>query len=682
MKRIQPYQYIVVMAGLFILAGLVLFSLQLFVPVEGNSMTVDPLIQSPGGDLYDLWFSEVELYDLSIDHNLTAIIFSSDNNAVNLLDRERKLKWDKLFATAPLQAKLSSCGNYAAIGTAGGRLHFTSTDQQFYWDDEGDPIDLLAISPNGSWVAAARSKPAQGSYYLELYSQSGELKWTLETGSIQNLFVSSEYLEQTNVYYTSEEQGQPQISAVGLDGRELWVRNNQSLVSVSRHGSRIAAVQGKRLIVYDALGYELWGTSLSIDAETVLFNPQNYNRVLVYGSREDVGDNNLFYFDLAEDLLWTKNVEDDSLVAFTADGRYIVTSSWRYYKEDYTQMKLLDHDGLEVNSWEVAMRVEHLLVSGHPTLVVIGGEDGYIDLVDLKPLISVDGNGGSSAPLYSPVTVGSLPDETKIILYFSDENSNLVPVTRSINATDNPIQAALDELIRGPARGSALYRTIPDKTASIMAEYDPNTGRLVLDLSPHFLTLNGETQSLKALQSIIRTASANLGVEEIYLTSEQETLEQFGQVVVEQPFPAHQWVKPLFVPAFSGNRYYLTIQEAETDDEGEADLQELLEQLLRAARTSLPLIPANLAVIDLIILNEQVSINLTRSFKEIFAESAGEKEKLQVALFFDALFLTVFKNSRSQRAEILVDGESWTPPDGYPALERFYRQPCYLNPEF
>ncbi len=681
MKRVQPYQYVVFLAGLFILAGLALFSLQLLPSAEGRRLPVDPLTQNAAGDLYDLWFTGVNLYDLSIDHNLTAILFSADNNKVSLLDRERKLRWDKVFATAPLQAKLSSCGNYAVVGTAGGRLHFTTTDQQFSWDDEGDPVELVAISPNGAWIAAFRSNEEQGYHYLELYNQAGELQWTIETGPVLNLYLSSEYLEQTNLYYTALEQEQPQIYALSLDGRELWTQNDQRLAAVSRHGSRIAAIQGNRLIVYDALGYELWSTGLPIEPQTVLFNPQNYNRVLVYGSREEIGDN-FFYFDLAEDLLWMKNIEDGSLFAFTADGRHIVTSSWRHYKEDYTQMKIFDHDGLEINNWEVAMRVEHLLVSGHPTLVVIGGDDGYIDLVDLRTLITLNGNGVTTAPLYSPVSAGISSGETKVTLFFNNESGNLVPVTRAVSLTDNPLQAALDELVRGPARGSALYRTITDKEARITAAYEPSTGRLTLDLSPEFLILNGEAQSLSAFNSLIYTVSASPGVEEILLVSEGDPLKQFGPLNLEQPIKAYKWQKPLFVPSISGNRYYLTIQEMADSELAEADLKELLEQAIRSARTTLAVIPADLAVIELREANEQLQVDFNRSFKEMFKEEADEKEIQQITLFLDSIFLTVFKNSQVQRADILVNGENWIPPSDFPALSRFYRQPCYINPEF
>ncbi len=681
MKRVQPYYYIVVLAGLFFLAGLTLFSLQLFLPAESRSMPVDPLTQNPAGDLYDLWFTRVKLYDLSIDHNLTAILFSADNNKVSLLDRERKLLWDKIFATVPLQAKLSSCGKYAVVGTSGGRLHYTTTDQQFSWDDEGDPVELLAISPNGVWVAAYRSNEEQGHLYLELYNQSGELRWTIETGPIINLHLSSEYLEQTNLYYTALEQGIPQVYSVSLDGRELWTKSNQVLAAVSRHDSRIAAIQENRLIVYDALGYELWSTGLPIKPQTVLFNPQNYNRILVYGIREDIGDN-FFYFDLAEDLLWVKNIEDGSLFAFTADGRHILTSSWRHYKEDYTQMKIFDHDGLEINNWEVAMRVEHLLVSGHPTLAVIGGDDGYIDLVDLKAQIAINGNEVSTAPLYSPVSAGISSEETMVTLFFNDESGNLVPVTRAVSRTDNPLQAALDELVRGPARGSALYRTIHNKEARITSSYEPATGSLTLDLSPEFLVQNGEAQSLNAFNSLIYTVSSSPGVEEILLVSGENLLEQFGQLKLEQPIKAHRWQKPLYVPLISGNRYYLAIKDMADSEFATADLKELLGQAIRSARTTIAIIPGDLAVLELRETSEQLQINFNKAFRKMFKGDATEKEIQQIALFLDSIFLTAFKNSRVQRADILVNGEPWTPPAGYPALGRFYRQPSYINPEF
>lgn len=680
MKRIQPFYYIVVLAVLFVLAGLVLFTIEFFQTAESTGITVDPQTQEESETLYDLWFTSSGIYSLSVDHNLTGILLSTDTDSVSLLDRDRKLLWNKIFTTAPLHAKISSCGKYVLVGTSGGRLFFTSADQQAWWDNQGDPVDQIAFSPNASWVIAARSKPDEDFYYLDLYNQAGELQWSKETGPLKNLFFSSEYLDQANIYYTSMEDELPVINAVNLEGELIWSYEGQSLAAVSKHGSRLVAVQDSMLIVYDSLGYELWSIALPFEPATVIFNPQNYNRILVYGSREGALEN-LYYFDLAEDLLWTKRIADGSLFAFTAEGQHVVTSSWRHYKEDYTQMILLDRDGNELNSWEVAMRVERLIVSGHPHLIVVCGEDGYIDLIDLKPLLSDNGNGIPETPLYNPVITGQRADETRLTLYFIDDKSNLVPVTRLVAATENLLQTALEELIRGPARGSFLYRTIPDKEISIEVDFNSNNGRLVLDLSPDLVQLNGSAQSLAALNSLVMTVSTFPEVKEIYLTMNGEQIDSFGdELSINQPLKPHRWQKPVYVPIMSDSRYYLLIQEGTSEQLKENDLRLLLNEVILSF-LSFPFVPPDLALIDLNITSEQTQLNMNRSFRDLFPEEAGNDERLKAALVLDALFLTVFENSRAQRVEILVNGERWTPPAGYPSINRFLRQPFFINPE-
>lgn len=680
MKKAEPFYYLVMLAALFLLAGLVLFVMQLIVPSEIGGTTVDPQVQGQDETLYDLWFTSVAIYDLGVDHNLTGILFSADNNSVSLLDQERKLRWDKPFTTAPRQAKISSCGNYIVVGTEGGRLHFTSADQQTSWDSEGDPVDLVAISPSASWIAATRSQPDQEMSHIELYSQAGELQWSIETGPVKNLYLSSEYLDQANIYYTTTVDDLPVITALNLKGEVLWSKTGQSLVAVSRYGSRLAALEDNRLLVYDTLGYTLWQTTLPFEITTVIFNPQNYNRVLVYGNREGVGEN-FYYFDLADDLLWMKRIADGSLFAFTADGQHIVTSSWRHFKEDYTQMVFFDRDGNELTSLEVGMRIEKLIVSGHPHLVVVSGEDGYIDLIDIKPLLTENSNGLREMPIYSPVTTGLRADETKLTLYFSDENSNLVPVTRSVLQTDNALLAALEELIRGPARGSSLYRTIPDKDVSVNVDLDFEAGRLTLDFSPEFIQMNGSAQSMNALESLLRTVSAFAEVDEIYLTSGDLPLETFGSIILpEQPLAPYEWERAIYAPVSSGSRYYLQPREALGDNTQAVDLRSLIDQLLRTCR-ALPFVPADLDLINLQTSPEQTQINMNRAFLELFPEDPEENERLQASLILDALFLTVFENSPSQRVEILVNGERWSPPAGYPSTSRFLRHPYFVNPE-
>ena len=681
MKRFEPYYYIVITAGIFILGGLVLFSMQLFPAAESNTVTVDPQTADQAEGLYDFWFSSVEVYDISVDHSMERILFSADNNTVSLLDRERRLSWDKTFETEPNQARISSCGNYAAIGTEGGRLHFTSVDQAFAWDDQGYPVKKISVSPNASWIAAARSLPDQDQYQLDLYNHDGDLKWSLETKPIKNLYLTSEYLEQANIYYTTEEEGQTAVSAVNIDGDQLWRFDDKTLAAVSKYGSRVAAYQDDIVTVYDSLGYPLWSAGLPIEPSKIVFNPQNYNRVLIYGSREGSGEN-LFYYDLADDLLWMSRIADGSLFSFTPDGQYILTSSWRHYKEDYTQMKLLSREGIELNSWEVAMRVEHLLLSGHPHLAVVCGEDGYIDLVDLQPLlIAEDSNEQREVQYYNPVTVGKRAGESNIILYFIDGNDNLVPVTRTINQTEDHINAALEELIRGPARDSALFRTIPDKEITAEADLDQENGILTIDFSSELSGINGASQSKTIYESLIHTVSQFLNGEDIYLTVEGEIIESIGpELELNQPLQPVKLENPVYLPIMSDNRYYLKVEEGADASETETNLSELLEKTLHASR-SLPFFPTNVDLRGLDQSSEQVQINLNSPFRSIFPEEPTEKEHSQAMLVLDALFTTVFENSRAQRVEILIDGEPWTTPAGYPSISRFYRQPAFVNPE-
>lgn len=662
------------------MAGLYFFIMQLFPEPEYSGVTVEPQEANEGGTLYDLWFTSAEIYDLSVDHNLTGILFSTDQNMVSLLDQERKLRWDKMLSSTPRQAKLSSCGNYIIIGTSNGLLSFMAIDDNRGWEDHGLPVDIVAISPGAGWIAAARSDQDQEIHNIDLFKRDGQLKWRIESGEVENLYLSSEYLEEANVYFTHRKNETPAFSALDMEGNEMWTYENQTLAAVSRHGSRMAAYRDQNIIVYNLRGDVAWQTDLPFRVQKVMFNPQNYNRLLVYGNKNGAGDN-LHYYDLNDGILWKKRVADGSLFTFTADGQYIVTSSWRHYREDYTRMVILDREGSEVNSWEVAMRVEKLVKSGHPSLMVVSGKDGYIDFIDLEPLLIASDNDLASVPIYNPVSIEQRENELKILLYFIDENANLVPVTRTVSESDNPLETALQELIRGPSRGSALYRTIPEKDATIGVDLIEEDGVLVLDFSYDPVNLNEIIQNMTTLESLVRTVSAFPRVQEIYLTIEGEKdLITVEDLELKQPLAPYRPKHPIYVPIMSGNRYYLLVREAERENEAAPGLQSLFEQSLRACRF-LPFVPNDLELIDLRISREQIQINLNGSLKSVFPENFGKQEKLQAELLLDALFMTIFENTRTQRVEVLVEGQTWDPPAGYPSLSRFYRQPYYINPE-
>ncbi|HED24857.1 MAG TPA: hypothetical protein ENN91_07005 [Firmicutes bacterium] len=305
-----------------------------------------------------------------------------------------------------------------------------------------------------------------------------------------------------------------------------------------------------------------------------------------------------------------------------------------------------------------------------------------MDLVNLRPLLNNNGDQETAAgPVYNPVITAPQNGESRVTLYFIDENTNLVPVSRAVGSTDNLYQSALDELIRGPSRGSALYRTIPDKNIYIEALFDAGIGRLRLDLSPELAQMSGFAQSIAALDSLLFTIGSFSEVKEIYLTVESRELDVFGEgIILEQPLEPRRRQYPVYIPVISGNRFYLITREGASENALSPPLSSLVEHSLRACR-SLPFVSADLALNNIEVSPEKVQLDLSGALQNLFPAEGEEQQRLQAALVLDALFMTVFANTDTQRVEITAGGEKWIPPAGYPSLIRFYGQPFFVNPE-
>ena len=191
MKRIQPYYFLIGLAALFMIAGLAFYSVRSLSLLKQGA-PIEPPTNSETGDLFELWFTSADLFDLSIDRNVTGIIFGADSKKVSLLDRDRRLRWEKSFPAYPLQTKISSCGNYLAVGTEGGDLFFMSTDQQFWWQQEfTDPVYLVALPPTVN-VLIGRGDPGQKTHCLRAYDQDGTMQWSMSTGPLRQIHVAGE----------------------------------------------------------------------------------------------------------------------------------------------------------------------------------------------------------------------------------------------------------------------------------------------------------------------------------------------------------------------------------------------------------------------------------------------------------------------------------------------------------
>lgn len=672
-QRIQPYCWLIIGAGLFFAAGVLLFGFRLISLNQTSGAPVEPLVDSGESGLLGSWFAGADFIDLSADQNLTGILISAGNNKVSLLDQEKRLRWEKSFPTEPLQAKLSPCGNYLAVGTSCGQLFFMSTDQNLWWEVDTDTqINHLAISENGLWVVISRGDPEQEEHHLELYNQEGKLQWSIVTAPVTKLFLNGEHLEQGKIFYSQLYDGTETTAAITMEGVPVWEHEGETLLTISGSGNRLAATRGDRLFIYDYLGRLLW-ERLLFPIESAIFNPQNHS-LLLYGKRNG-GEPNLFYLNSNGEMLWQQSVAESSLFAFTADGRYLVTSSWRHYKDDYSQMILIDEGGGEVQRWDVAMGVEYLLVSGNRRFIVLGGEDGYIEIIDLDQLHQGENKIASAGPIYSPYTTHS----NLVTLYFSD-GDYLVPVSRSFGQTENRIRAAVEGLIRGPARDSFLYRTFP-QDARIDLQFLEETGRLFLNMTPELAAPVASTQSINPLDSLRLTLSGFPEIKEIYLTVNGEVIDTFGDdLVLEQPLLQHLWQDPVFIPVRVGERYYLVPREARFLEIEQRNLNGLLQAALRISRTFY-FTPSDLELLGVYEEAGVVTIDLSNAFKLLFPETGDEEDRLHTALLLDALFLTALENSGAGRIAITVEGESWTPPDGYPELNRTFFTPYFLNPE-
>ena len=683
MKRVEPYYFLIGLAALFVIAGVILYSARGLTLMKHG----DP-IEPQGGaekeDLFELWFTGANLLDLSVDRNVTGIIFGSESKKVNLLDRERKLRWEKSFSTNPLQTKISACGNFLTVGTEGGDLFFMSTDQQIWWQQElEEPVYLVTISANGKWVLAARGAPEQETHHLELYDgHDGTMQWSIATGPLKKICLTGEQLNRGQVFYSYEQDGMAVTAAAALTGESLWERQGVKLGAISRTESRLALLDNTSLIVCRSQGDVLWERALpaGFTATAVMFNPQNSN-LLLYGS-EDRQNENLYYFSSEGKALWQKKIAEGALLSFAADGNRIITSSWRHYKEDFSQMVFLDETGeaLPVNL-ELGMRVERLLVSSSRRYIVIGGEDGYIDVIDLDAELFRDNvQTQAPAPFYSPAVTDLEKGRLAVTLFFSSDDY-YIPVSRLISQTDSPLRTAVEELIRGPSRESGLNRTIP-KDAAVEVAFKKESGQLFLDLSPEMARMPGACQPLSVINSLSYTIGSFPEVKEIYLTSGKEPLETFGDgLLLEQPVQPHRWKDPLFIPVRIGERYYIVPREASELEVEQRDLDGLLMAVVKQCR-SFYFVPGDLNLIGVAEVDSVIRVDLSSSFRMLFPEDGGVEDQLQAAMILDALFLTAAENSDCLRMEIYVEGEEWLPPQGYPSLDRSIYKPYHINPEF
>ena len=118
-----------------------------------------------------------------------------------------------------------------------------------------------------------------------------------------------------------------------------------------------------------------------------------------------------------------------------------------------------------------------------------------------------------------------LDDSRQVVLYFcvplGEENIFYVPVTRVVDGEENNIEAALRELLEGPAPESGLFSDIPPRTQ--VQDISLKEGKLQVDFSQEILEYQGgRTGEENIKQQLVLTLTEIDQVETVHILIEGE----------------------------------------------------------------------------------------------------------------------------------------------------------------
>ena len=197
-----------------------------------------------------------------------------------------------------------------------------------------------------------------------------------------------------------------------------------------------------------------------------------------------------------------------------------------------------------------------------------------------------------------------------------------------------------------------------------------------VDLPEELDKLGGTTQVGGLIDSIVLTIS-QFPVHGIQFLLEGEKASVFtgeGFMIDKVFSPLRLGEKPvLYLPCRSGDRYYLLPREADKSMEPVDLVNEVL-------RESSPFLLAKPGLKEIRVQEKEIILNWDASFAKLFPPNGGAKEEALAELFTDALLLTLGENLSPDKLVFLVEGEVWTPPEGYDCSREINR-PFFINPE-
>jgi outer membrane protein assembly factor BamB len=629
---------------------------------------------------------DVQILDLSATEDGALAAVGSASRTVYLLGRDGKLRWEKPFNTLPLQTYLEPAGRFLAVGTAGGRVHLLNPDQTTRFElNLGHPIGLLRVAANGELLLVGLyPEDPQAVDRVVVLDKYGRVLTEMAVGELQSAAISGP--DNRIIVSWQDDQGQ-YLGAFTADGEQIWKKEDRSLLAVSGNGHRLATSRGQEIFVYNNDGREQWtDTAAGVVRKLILSQNGSYLGALVKDEASHIEE--LLYLNMEGERLWSKRLPDDSEVLVSSDGRKVVIASWRQYREDATQVLVYNQRGQEINTLEVAGRVQRMVLQAD--ILVLGLEDGSIYFLNIAQPTSSNGQVAPAQDAeqdmesyYRPLDFSRGKDETLLTLFFYDENAMaLIPVTRRTKWTQTALRASIDELIRGPVQGSQLQRTIP-KDAEI--DVVLNEGVAVVDLPPALDVMGGTTFLTGVLNSLLLTVSQFPTVEEVQFTVGGQQQETFGQegLLIDEPFAPRRLSgseseQLIFLPHRSGSRYYLLPFAYEFLPLKEKALAEGV--VLQIMNEAWEYFPHGLRLKSVQFEGTTAYVDFSKEF-ELLIKGTDPESAARAALIRDAIALSISKNLPYTTVRFMVESQPLAEPKGYLPWELTVSRPYYLNRE-
>ncbi|HZK24468.1 MAG TPA: GerMN domain-containing protein [Oscillospiraceae bacterium] len=656
--------------------------------LTNNGKPIEPIVagaeevRSPAVGQFNVKNSELQITDISVTADGLFTVVGTASKVVYLLKKEGKPVWERQLQSIPTQTYIAPDGSFIALGTEGGQLTLIGPDQKEKASRQFDaPLTQLSIAKDGSLIAAVlHTDHEEQQDQLVVMEKSCNVLWQEELGTIISAAVTG---IDKRVVVNWREGEIPYFGVFSAEGELLWKLQEGTAISVDSSGQNIISGFSAEISRYDYKAEKVWEYAVSGEVSRVQVSDNGlYVGVIITDPATQ--HQNLLYFSMTGEKLWQQVLPVGANVVVSADGSQVIVASWGQFQDDVTKITEYDQQGQQINVLDVTGRAQKMAFASQSGTLVVGLYDGSIYFLDLYG--KAPGTDTTKEPkttdYYQPVVFGRQEGENNVTLYFYDQDSRyLIPVTRSVKSSQSLLRGSILELVRGPAQGSELQRTIP-KESEIKVEVE--NGTVEVDLPEELNQMSGSTFLTGVLDSLLLTVSSIPSVEQIQFTVAGEERITFGQegLLIEEPFQPQPFSKKsgerlLFLPSASGRKYYLRPVTKEFTPLKERALAEAVVQTVLTGYEDC--FEKVLTLQSVKIADNIIYVDLTPSLHDLVSQSIAAAAR--AAMLRDALALSLVENLPYSTVKITVNGTTPKSEKHYLPWEVTVIRPYYVNME-